>query len=260
MSISKWLLVVMVVIMLAAISRCTLTAPGGDDGGARSLSTPSTSRRAHPLLPPLCTLLQIKTSHFSLWFLQNSIANIFIILFHLLAYFSVIACRKKKAGDPNLTRDTPGYPVLWRCWSEPNPLSLIQSRLFEPACPLGWFFSSVQTWSTFKSTLPWNQLRAVFLPGLFAAPRGDYSKQMGLGQFVGARAVLVGLGVSLSKDKAASTRGPFLTNTTLVTSNPAVKILLDVAFIISSSAKSPLVNNVDDLQKKKLCDDEILWQ
>ena len=157
MSMSKWLLwwfilvvmvvmvvmKVMVVMMLGAISRCTLTAPGGDDGGARSLSTPSTSRRAHPLLPPLCTLLQFNTSHFSLWFLQNSIANIFIILFHLLAYFSVIACRKKKAGDPNLTRDTPGYPVLWRCWSEPNPLSLIQSRLFEPACPLGWFFSSV---------------------------------------------------------------------------------------------------------------------
>ena len=102
-------------------------------------------------------------------------------------------------------------------------------------------------------------MRAVFLPGLFAAPRGDYSKQMGLGQFVGARAVLlVGLGVSLSEDKAASTRGPFLTNSTLVTSNPAVKILLEGAFIISSSARSPLVNNVDDLQKKKLCDDEIL--
>ena len=95
-------------------------------------------------------------------------------------------------------------------------------------------------------------MRSVFLPGLFAAPRGDYSKQMGLGQFVGARAVLVGLGVSLSEDKAASTRGPFLTNSTLVTSNPAVKILLDVAFIISSSAKSPLVNNVDDLQKKEV--------
>ena len=95
-------------------------------------------------------------------------------------------------------------------------------------------------------------MRAVFLPGLFAAPRGDYSKQMGLGQFVGARAVLVGLGVSLSEDKAASTRGPFLTNTTLVTSNPAVKILLDVDFIISSSAKSPIVNNGYDLQKNKL--------
>ena len=93
-------MVVLVVMMLGAISRCTLTAPGGDDGGARSLSTPSTSRRAHPLLPPLCTLLQFNTSHFSLWFLQNSIANIFIILFHLFAYFSVIACRKKKNRWP----------------------------------------------------------------------------------------------------------------------------------------------------------------
>ena len=71
-------------------------------------------------------------------------------------------------------------------------------------------------------------MREVCLAGLFAAPRGDYSKQMGLGQFVGARAVLVGLGVSLSEDKAASTRGLFLTNSTLVTSNPAVKILLDL--------------------------------
>ena len=133
-------IVVMVVMMLGAISRCTLTAPGGDDGGARSLSTPSTSRRAHPLLPPLCTLLQFNTSHFSLWFLQNSIANIFIILLDLLSYFSGLACTKKKTGDPNLKRDTPGYPVLWRFWSEPNPLSLIQSRLFEPAYPLGWFF------------------------------------------------------------------------------------------------------------------------
>ena len=101
-------------------------------------------------------------------------------------------------------------------------------------------------------------MREVCLAGLFAAPPGDYSKQMGLGQFVGARAVLVGLGVSLSEDKAASTRGPFLTNSTLVTSNPAVKILSDGAFIISSSAKSPLVNNGDDLQKKNLCDYEIL--
>ena len=58
-------MVVMVVMMLGAISRCTLTAPGGDDGGAKSLSTPSTSRRAQPLLP-LCTLLQFNTSHFSL--------------------------------------------------------------------------------------------------------------------------------------------------------------------------------------------------
>ena len=81
--------------------------------------------------------------------------------------------------------------------------------------------SSVQIYSTFKSTLPWNQLRKVCLAGLFAALRGDYSKQMGLGQFVGASAVLVGLGVSLSEDKAASTRGPFLTNSTLVTSRAA---------------------------------------
>ena len=125
---SKWLLwwfilvvmvvmKVMVVITLGAISRCTLTAPGGDDGGGRSLSTPSTNRRAHPLLPPLCTLLQFNTSHFSLWFLQNSIANILIILLDLLSYFSGLEKNRWSQSDKRHSRISSIVTLLE--WTQP---------------------------------------------------------------------------------------------------------------------------------------------